>query len=129
MTTSELFYFLYTVPNYHIKQYLERFWPITYSFRVITWSLTLNFEIFAPIISILAIFFTLKIIFSKCHYSYMIVYIKSHNYVNHNDTRGEGGCKSPKSHLIFRLNFLEKPKETKCQRYIKLKYRTYIFIF
>ena len=122
MTTLELFYFLYVVPNYHIKQYLERFWPITYSFRVITWSLTLNFEIFGPFILILAIFFTLKIVFSKCHYSHMTVYIKSRTYVIYNNTRGEGRCKSPKSYLIFRSIFLEKPKQTKCQRYIELKY-------
>ena len=100
-----------------------------YSFRDIAWSLTLNFEIFGPFISISAIFFMLRIIFSKCHYSYMIVYIKSHNYDNHNNTRGEGGCKSPKSHLIFRSNFLAKPEQTNCQRYTELKYWTYIFIF
>merc|ERR1711954_89154 len=112
----------YGVPNYLMKQYLKHFCPIMYSFRVIAWSLTLNFAIFGPFILILAIFFTLKIIFSKRHCSYMIVCIKSHNYVNYNNTRGEGGCKSPKSHLIFRPNFLAKPKQTKYQRYIKLKY-------
>jgi len=121
--------FWYGVPNYLIKQYLKRFGPIMYCFRGIALSLTLNFEIFGPFILILAIFFTLKIIFSKCHYSYMIVYIKSHNYVNYNNTRGEGGCKSSKSRLIFRTDFLEKRKQTKYQRYIELKYWTYIFIF
>ena len=121
--------FWYGVPNYLTKQDLKCFGPIMYSFRVIAWSLTLNFEIFGPFILILAIFFMLKIFFSKCHYSYMIVYIKSHNYVNYNNTRGEGGCKSSKSRLIFRTDFLEKRKQTKYQRYIELKYWTYIFIF
>ena len=120
--------FSYGVPNYLTKQDLKRFGPIMYSFRVIAWSLTLNFEIFGPFILILAIFFNLKIIFSKWHYSYMFVYIKSHNFVNYNNTRGEGGCKFPKCHFIFRSNFLAKPEQLKYQRYIELKYWTYIFI-
>ena len=105
------------------------FVSIMYSFRIIAWSLPLDFEIFRPFILILAIFFMLKMIFSKWNFSYMIVNMKSHNYVHYNNIRGEGGFKFPQNQLIIRSNFLEKPKQTRCQRYIGLKYRTSIFIF
>ena len=66
-----------------------------YSFRVIAWSLTPNFEIFRPSILNLAIFFVLKIFFSKRYYSYMIIYMNSHNYVDYNNIGGEGGINPP----------------------------------
>ena len=123
------FIFWYGVPHHIIKQYVKGFGPIMYSFRVVAWALTLDFEIFRPFILILAVFFTFKIFFSKRHFSYIIVYIKSHNYVDYNNTGGEGGCTSPLNHLIFGSNYLTKPKDTKCQTYMGLMYWIYIFIF
>ena len=112
-----------------MKQYLKSFGPIMHSFRVFAWSLPLDFEIFQALYFDLSYFFILKIIFSKHYYSYMIVYMKSLNYVDYNNAGKEGGCKSPLIHLIFGPNYLAKPKDSRCQRYVGLMYGTYIFIF
>ena len=78
-----------------MKQYLKPFGPIMHSFRVLAWSLPLDFEIFQALYFDLSYFFILKIIFSKRHYSYMIVYMKSLNYVDYNNTGEEGGGVNP----------------------------------
>ena len=54
----------------------------------------------------------------------MIVYIKSLNYNDYNNTGEEGGCKIPLTRLIFEPNYLAKPEHSKCQRYIGLMYGT-----
>ena len=58
-------------PNYYLmKQYLKPFGPIMHSFLVIAWSLTLHFDFFGLFIFILAIYLTLKMIFSRCGHVY-----------------------------------------------------------
>ena len=78
-----------------MKQYLKPFGPIMHSFRVFAWSLPLDFEIFQALYFDLSFFFILKINFFKRHYSYMIVYVKSLNYVDCSNAGEEGGGVNP----------------------------------
>ena len=67
-----------------------------HSFRVFAWSLPLDFEIFQALYFDLSYFFILKINFYTRYYSYMIVYMKSLNYVDYSNTGEEGGVNPPK---------------------------------
>ena len=87
-------------------------WPIPHNvefFILFNINASFNFQLY-------------KKIYSKPHYSYMIVYMKSHNFVNNINTGGEGGGRSPIIHLNFGSNLQEKPKGTKCQSYMGFMY-------
>ena len=82
-------------------------------------------EIFSSQITDNQIFYFLYILFLCC-FSYMIVCLKSNNFVNYKLIGGKGGVKSPFSCFNSKTLFRAMPKVTKCQSYMGFMYWPYI---
>ena len=118
--------FLYVLPYYGIGKNVEYFGSIMFSFRFIALTIYQIQGAFLIIDFVFSWFFYFLEFLAKPTFSYMIIYAKTHNFVNYRFLGWVRCGKSTLIHFILKAHLQAEPKVYKWQSGMGLMYWTYI---